>query len=513
MFTVEDVNSVLMSECVNGYYELDTGLIDTSSYGFCTYDFVKVLKSGNNWSFTVDNELWTGGFYIRKSNGDYVSLGSNDYSFSAGALNITTSLSGFVLVLYLSSFKSGFNLQYLNCRLESLYSVVDTVSVGVSDFTSLNGTAISSSDISVSDTVVTCRSNTFYKDIVELNTIPLISVANESSLIAGSPTQTVVLSSSEDITGVTVQYGNVSEYVEFEEDTGSFDVDLSEHLTTDDFAFKCIVEGVVFNLTAPVEIIGVNNASTLQQALASKIAIIRLISSKTTTPVPVFDVDYDVTILCDNKYLSGTYKISEGVNFVLDSYKHEAGVTLFDIGENVNVTFENCDFDFSNISTNPTLIFANEDIEDTNSKLVIDNCQFMRASAPVILFDGELEIIDSAFEYPRISSGNTSIFEPSFIHMTGGELKITNTEFKTMNKNGSAVSLSGYNLASLLLSEDTTFNGVPATELSKGNPSLNQYNITSTVNVNYANGGETVHLTDGFYVAVEDKKIKNIKED
>lgn len=88
-----------------------------------------------------------------------------------------------------------------------------------------------------------------------------------------------------------------------------------------------------------------------------------------------------------------------------------------------------------------------------------------------------------------------------------------NTVFKTMNMDGSAKSMGGYNLACILLGEDTTFNGVNATELSKGNPSLNQAGITSTMNVNYQNGGETVHLTDGFYIAVEDKKIKNIKED
>ena len=511
MFTVEDVNSVLLNERVNGYYELDTGLISTASYSFCTYDFIKVSKSGNNWSFTVDSELWTGGFYIKKSNGDYVSLSSNDYSYSNGVLSISTSLSKFVLVLYLSSFYSSFSLQYLNCRLDSLYSVIDTVSVGTDDFTSLNGSAISSGDISVSDTVVTCRSNTFYKDIVELNDIPLISVANESSLIAGSPTQTVLLSSSEDITGVTVQYGNVTKYVEFEDDTGSFDVDLSEHLTTTPFVFKCTVNGIVFNLTVPVEIIGVNNVSKLQQALASKIGIIRFTAeSSSLAPLPVFDIDYDTRILCDNYYINGIYQISDGVNFVLENYYQDGDTLQFDIGENVNVTFTNCSF--GNINRT-YLILANEDIENTNSKILIDNCILEGGRAPLILFDGELNIRDSTFGYTLISSGNTSIFEPYFIHMTGGELTITNTEFKTMLINGNAQSLSGYNLASILLSEDTSFNGVPATELDRGHPSLNKYGITSEVNVNYANGDETLQLTDGFYIAVEDKKIKNIEEE
>ena len=108
------------------------------------------------------------------------------------------------------------------------------------------------------------------------------------------------------------------------------------------------------------------------------------------------------------------------------------------------------------------------------------------------------------------------MFEPCFIHMTAGELTIHNTLFQTMNTvppNPRPINLGGYNLACILFGEDTTFNGVNATEISKGAPSLTQYGITSEMNVYYDNGGETVHLTDGFYVAVEDKKIKNIKED
>ena len=504
---MEDVNSVLINDRVNDFHSLDTSL--RSGLDSVLLDFVRVRKTVSGFSFDVDNSLWTGGFYLTTAAGEYISLTSSDYSYSDGVLSVDTSESDVVLVLYCSSFYSVFSLQYLNCCLESLFSVVNNVSVTTDDFISLNGTPITSSDITVVDTMVTCRNNTFYKDIVELEGIPVISVTGDA-LIAGSPVQPVTLESSEDITGVTVEYEGVSEFVEFTEGVGVFNVDLSEHLTTDNFNFRVVFKGIVFELTAPVSIIEVNTSQRLKQALASKIRIIR-ITSYTPMGYPTFDIDYDVTILCRGGSMPGTYKIHDGVTFTLDNHYYSASrYRLFEVGENTNITFTNCRFNLN--YGDLSIIFANEDLSNTNSKIVLDNCSFNRCDAPVIFFDGELEIRNSRFEYPIIAS-RTGIFEPCFIHLTGGKLTMHNTVFKTMNNDGSAKSMGGYNLACILLGEDTTFNGVNATELSKGNPSLNQAGITSTMNVNYQNGDETVHLTDGFYIAVEDKKIKNIKED
>ena len=510
MFTVEDVNSVLLTDKVNDFHSVNTSL--RGGLDYVLLDFVKVRKTVNGFSFTVDNSLWSGGFYLTDTAGEYIPLTSSDYSYSDGVLSVVTDETDVILVLYCSSFYTVFSLQYLDCRLDSLISVVNEINLTVDDFTSLNGTAITDSDISVSDGVVTCRSNTFYKGIVELDDVAMIN-ASTDSLIAGSPSQTVTLLSSEDISGVTVEYGNVSEFVEFTNGTGSFTADLSEHLTTDDFLFRAILNGIVFDLGVPVAIITVNSQSSLRSALASKIKIISFASDKLNSSVTVFEVDYDVTLLCNHHAINGVFRIHEGVNFVLDDYYHTGyGFPIeFDVGENVNLTLKNCTL-LNGFGRDYCVIFANEDVDNNNSTILIDNCRFDICDAPVIIFDGELIVRDSVFEYPNITS-RTTVFEPSFIHMSNGDLTIHNTQFKTMNPDSSAKNLSGYNLASLLLSEDTTFNGVNATELSKGNPSLTQYGITSTVNVNYTNGDETVHLTDGFYVAVEDKKIKNIKED
>ena len=511
MFTVEDVNSVLLCDRVNDFHSVNTSL--RGGLDYVLLDFVKVRRTVNGFSFTVDNSLWSGGFYLTTVSGEYIPLTSSDYSYSDGVLSVTVDETDVVLVLYCSSFYTVFSLQYLDCRLDSLMSVVNEINLTVDDFTSLNGTAITDSDISVSDSVVTCRSNTFYKGIVELDDVATI-IVDTDSLIAGSPSQTVTLLSSEDISGVTVKYDNVSEFVEFTDNTGSFQVDLSEHLTTDDFVFKALFKGIVFNLSAPVSILTVNSSSALKQALSLKIGIIE-VNHYIESDDNVYEIDYDLTLICNGQEISDKFKIKEGVTFVVDEIYRGVDPLEFEVGENTNVTFKNCTFLEPYPPIGRSIIFANEDLTNTNSKILIDNCTFVKCEFPVIFFDGELEIKDSIFQLPLLTE-DTNVFEPCFIHMTAGELTIHNTLFQTMNTvppNPRPINLGGYNLACILFGEDTTFNGVNATEISKGAPSLTQYGITSEMNVYYDNGGETVHLTDGFYVAVEDKKIKNIKED
>ena len=297
MFTVEDVNSVLLADKVNDFHSVNTSL--RGGLDYVLLDFVKVRRTVNGFSFTVDNSLWSGGFYLTAVSGEDIPLTSSDYSYSDGVLSVTVDETDVVLVLYCSSFYTVFSLQYLDCRLDSLMSVVNEINLTVDDFTSLNGTAITDSDISVSDSVVTCRSNTFYKGIVELDDVATI-IVDTDSLIAGSPSQTVTLLSSEDISGVTVKYDNVSEFVEFTDNTGSFQVDLSEHLTTDDFVFKALFKGIVFNLSAPVSILTVNSSSALKQALSLKIGIIE-VNHYIESDDNVYEIDYDLTLICNGQ--------------------------------------------------------------------------------------------------------------------------------------------------------------------------------------------------------------------
>ena len=64
MLTVEDANSVLehFGKAVLDYYTLDTRLLTDSDW--FAYDFITVSKSSGSFSFSINNGLWTGGYYI-----------------------------------------------------------------------------------------------------------------------------------------------------------------------------------------------------------------------------------------------------------------------------------------------------------------------------------------------------------------------------------------------------------------------------------------------------------------
>ena len=88
MLTVEDANSVLehFGKAVLDYYTLDTRLL--SNVNWFAYDFITIMKDVNTIIFTIDNNLWTGGYYINDCNiADYtVSLSNNDLIVSGSGL-------------------------------------------------------------------------------------------------------------------------------------------------------------------------------------------------------------------------------------------------------------------------------------------------------------------------------------------------------------------------------------------------------------------------------------------
>ena len=522
MFTVEDVNSVVLEDKVNGYHVVDTSL--RGSRGVVVVDFVKVRKVSGGFSFEVVSSLWTGGFYLTKLNGDYISLSSNDYSFTGGVLSVTTGESDVVLVLYLSSFYSSFNLQYLNCRLESLCSVVDAVSVGTDDFSSLNGTVISSGDISVSGGVVTCRSNTFYKGIRELMDIPKIEIetaAYPTDLFAGGKHQMITLYhliEGEDSLDILVTYKQEEYPLHFDEEHElvSFYVDLRDHLTNTPITLKVTGDEWEYYLKVPVRYYGTDPTDSISTALAQEIPIISPqlewgITSLTT-------IDYNVTF--KDGYLlfggNGRFLVKPDCKITIDNmslmFDSDCNYPFFILDENTETNIQNTRFgDVTGYNPNihNGFIMANEDITNLNSTLNITGCTFRRCEAPNIVFDGTLNITDTTFTCT--TGGNGNVMEPAFIHLVNGEANIEDTSFAYYG--GEGVVVEGYNICNLLLGEDTRFNKIPSEEVSKNKPSLNQYGITSEINTDYQNGEDTIHLTDGFYVAVEDKKIKNIKED
>jgi len=98
MLTVEDANSVLehFGKAVLDYYTLDTRLLTDSDW--FAYDFITVSKSSGSFSFSINNGLWTGGYYITTNINNPTVTGDEN------GLTVTgTGLEYVLLVLELSS--------------------------------------------------------------------------------------------------------------------------------------------------------------------------------------------------------------------------------------------------------------------------------------------------------------------------------------------------------------------------------------------------------------------------
>ena len=102
--TIEDANTGNLN-IINEFYCLDTSLLGESDFTNKRYDFIKISKTSNSYVLEVDNSLWTGGFYVTDSTGEYIDVtGSYSYDSTNNVLEITLSESDIHIYLYLCSF-------------------------------------------------------------------------------------------------------------------------------------------------------------------------------------------------------------------------------------------------------------------------------------------------------------------------------------------------------------------------------------------------------------------------
>lgn len=113
--TIEDINSTFLKYGhVNSFYECDTSNIRyTGTYTDIIYDFIKISKTNNGFTFQIENNLWTGGYYFLNSNGEYI---NSNASYNNGIITLTTNEPNVTLVLYLTSMYNTFQFERLTWK-------------------------------------------------------------------------------------------------------------------------------------------------------------------------------------------------------------------------------------------------------------------------------------------------------------------------------------------------------------------------------------------------------------
>ena len=125
MITVEDVNGSVYRDGSESYIaEIDTSLIsDESDFTNVVYDFCKVSRSSTtsggsttyHYTFEIHNKDWTGAYYLRYPNGNYL-YNNGSYDSETSKLTYDSSYTSIKLYLYCSALATDFSfkrLQYI----------------------------------------------------------------------------------------------------------------------------------------------------------------------------------------------------------------------------------------------------------------------------------------------------------------------------------------------------------------------------------------------------------------
>lgn len=367
VLTVEDINSVNF-DYINKYYTLNTKYVSEQAFNNVVYDFVivshSISGSKHTFSFKIHNDLWCGGYYLTKQNGEYLDSDAT-YDSQNHTLTFVTNESSVKLVLYLCSFASSFTINKYNNVLDSvdiLYLKVNEVNSKNFNIKSLNDGSIStvSKNLSVG---VNNVNNQFVlvllkkSDLVfDLNTNLIIGIVNHVHLNISNdylPGGALVDNTELDI---IVKLNDVEIPVNYDNDVGDycFDLDLSEKLDNKSIKLTVVVNeskyvnAALFSFNLSCRYSSADSFNSLKSLITAGAKVIELTNNI------IFDNDL---ILQSNVYLVGNY-----FNVNLNDYS-------VIVEDNVNCKFEKINF------VNGASCF----IQHEDSKLMLFDCSFRNA--------------------------------------------------------------------------------------------------------------------------------------
>ena len=118
--TLEDINSTFLKYGhVNSFHECDTSKLNkTGLYTNITYDFLKISKTSTGFEFQIENNLWSGGYYLLDNDGEYFipEDATCTWNDDTPTITVTTSEENVTLVLYLTSLYDEFYFEVLKWR-------------------------------------------------------------------------------------------------------------------------------------------------------------------------------------------------------------------------------------------------------------------------------------------------------------------------------------------------------------------------------------------------------------
>lgn len=455
--TVEDVNSILYEYgCVSVFHEIDTSLI-TDEYDFdgIKYDFVTVGRETDddeyNYTFKIENAIWTGGYYILDGNGDYIDSDAT-YNSTTKVLSITADTNTITLCLELNNLPSfslhrltwkPLNLHHIrnipklptyiavqNANYDVEFELLNTNAIVTRDYTiknSSNNTIVSGTLTLKEDNVYIMKTPYLYGNpvritvdsdvfVIENETAyhppqPCVLMVNDGSwnnpkLILGKSNKIRLWGHSNLNNGMDIECENITL---LNQDNPCY-LDCTQWNTEKNVLLKVHTHSVNglwewdYKWVVPCEFLSINSLSDL-------------VSECGDGGTSTFKLSGDLTLTADVNITHDLRIIGQDHTIDLNGYG-------FVLSENVKVTFENIDF-----VDGDTAITQNKGTELHLTNCSFTNCQSTNYNnlGSCIYCDVDIESLNNPNDFITVIDNCTFIDNQNCI-LSGGRLTVTNSK-------------------------------------------------------------------------------------
>lgn len=509
--TVEDVNTALLKyEKINLWHHIQIN----QGVGHYYYDFIDCNTTKSNDVYThlikVNNDLWTGRFYLSVGNWNYTVVDNN-------TIQITTNEPVLDIYFQIGSYKNGKKVCYLPFRIldieQEFYTANKPLDIRFKLETAINYFDVTYGGLDWRETI-TVNVNGGYLDLhVEDNRVIfylkisekgnaddyyLIQIKQDKSINALFPVnQDLILGEINTVNFLYVgdeenpsidSFEIICDYPVSDITKNSFKLDLTDKFDTNNVQIKYKINNGVYYDCIPFEkdyTVKYNTVSDVTglNSFFDKQGKVLTVSNEITLNKSLY-VYNDMVITGENAVID-----CNGYNIIIDGELTIDGVTfrnsprVFIQNNNSKLTIKNCTFTGNGFGVNVGGVVLCNYSDENNIQTVISNSRFINNNS-CIFHTGDLTVMDCYFEVnDEFKHEEINVNNVFGIYQTSGELKFNNNEvyFNLTNNYYTVNQINiGFKQAILNIGESAIVNGNSTDKLLVNNNTFLQNNKITT---------------------------------
>ena len=514
--TVEDINTALLKyEKINLWHHIQIN----QGVGHYYYDFIDCNTTKSNDVYThlikVNNDLWTGRFYLSVGNWNYTVVDNN-------TIQITTNEPVLDIYFQIGGYTTTRKVCYIPFRIldieQEFYTANKPLDIRFKLETSINYFDVTYGGLDWEETI-TVNVNDNYLDLhVEANRLIshlkisekgnandyyLIQIKQDKSINALFPVnQDLILGEINTVNFLYVgdeenpsinRFKIICDYPVSDITKNSFKLDLTDKFDTNNVQIKYKINNEVTYDCIPFEkeySVKYNTVSDVTglNSFFDKQGKVLTVSNEITLNKSLY-VYNDMVITGENAVID-----CNGYNIIIDGELTIDGVTfrnsprIFIQNNNSKLTIKNCTFTGNGFGVNVGGVVLCNYSDENNIQTVISNSRFINNNS-CIFHTGELTVMDCYFEVnDEFKHEEINVNNVFGIYQTSGELKFNNNEvyFNLTNNYYTVNQINiGFKQAILNIGESAIVNGNSTDKLLVNNNTFLQNNKITTTSKYY----------------------------